>query len=467
MKPILMICSLLLGLLLSAGAGAGAVEEGSVRFGKFGDVRLYHHSAQPRRVILWLSDAAGWDADSAAQARALAGNDTLVMGIDTRHYREHLEAQSKGCLYPAGDLEALSQFVQMTLALDHYVVPLLLGRGAGATLAYGTLVQAPANTFAAGIGMNFCPTDTLARPSCRGYGLNSTPMPGRHGYRLEPSKNLLSPWWVLSGTRSAACDTTLTKAFVASMPMAHWTSVNETGAREPDERAWFATLETTLAGLQAPAEESHSSTALADLPLVEVRPQADTSDTLIVIISGDGGWASIDRDLATGLSALGHSVVGLNSLEYFWKRRTPDSAAHDLQRLADYYLDAWHKQKIIFIGYSRGADVLPFMANRLSPDLLKRTRLVALLGAEMDVEFEFHVQDWLSSRSRHALPVPPEVEKLRGVPVLCIAGEDERDSLCRKLDPQLATARILKGGHHFGGDYTALSRIILDAAGEK
>ena len=91
--------------------------------------------------------------------------------------------------------------------------------------------------------------------------------------------------------------------------------------------------------------------------------------------------------------------MGLNSLEYFWKRRTPDSAARDLQRIVERYLTAWHKQKVILIGYSRGADVLPFMTNRLSPDLLKRTRLVALLGLEKDVEFEFHVQDWLSSRN--------------------------------------------------------------------
>lgn len=464
MKPMLTLI-VLLGWLLPAFTAAD--ENGSIRFGRFGDVQLYRAIAQPQRAILMLSDAAGWDADSTALARALAGTDALVMGIDTRHYKKQLETETKSCLYPAGDLEALSQFVQKKLELDNYIVPLLMGRGAGATLAYATLAQAPANTFAAGIGINFCPTDTLARPTCRGYGLISTRAPGKHGYQLEPNKKLLSPWVVLTGTRSDVCDAALTRAFVAAMPSARWTSVHETGQHDVDDHNWRTVLELTLATLKTPATETHHTTALADLPLIEVRAKSDTSDTLIVIVSGDGGWASIDRDLATSLSALGHSVVGLNSLEYFWKRRTPDSAARDLQRIVERYLTAWHKQKVILIGYSRGADVLPFMTNRLSPDLLKRTRLVALLGLEKDVEFEFHVQDWLSSRnSRTALPVLPEVEKLRGVPLLCIAGEDESDSLCRKLDPELATTVILKGGHHFGGDYADLSRIILKAAGE-
>ncbi len=463
MKSILAVM-LVAGLLLTSWVRAD--EDASVRFGKFGDVRLYHTTDQPQRVLLLLSDTAGWDTDSTAMARALAGTDTLVMGIDTHHYRQQLTAQTKSCLYPAGDLEALSQFVQKKLGLNHYIVPLLVGRGAGATLAYATLAQAPANTFGAGIGLNFCPADTLPHPACRGYGLASTRAPGQQGYRLEPNKKLSSPWWVLRGSRSDHCDATTTQAFVAAMSSAHWNHVNESGQHDADARAWLTALDQTLATLKPPTTQAHEPAALADLPLVEVRAKSDVTDTLIVILSGDGGWASIDRDLATHLAAHGHSVVGLNSLAYFWQRRTPDGAARDLDRILTYYLAAWHKQKIILIGYSRGADVLPFMANRLSPDLLKRTRLVALLGAEMEVEFEFHVQDWLSSRKDTALPVLPEVEKLRGVPLLCIAGEDETHSLCPRLDPKLAAAVILSGGHHFGGDYTRLSQIILKAAGE-
>jgi type IV secretory pathway VirJ component len=463
MKRMLIILGLVAGLLPPL---ANAQE--SVRFGKFGEVMLYYHSSQPSRVILLLSDRSGWDVASAELARGLALSDALVTGIDYQHYSTQLAAKTGGCTYPAGDLEALSQFVQKKLQLNTYILPILVGRGAGATLAYATIAQSPANTFRAGIGINFCPTDTLKRPACRGYGLKSVPSPDKQGFRLEPNARLLTSWIALSGTRNAACDASLARAFVARAPEAHWVQVTESGNKQADDRVWLSELERSLATLQPQTDTTSSTDAsLAGLPVVEVRAKSNGSDTLVVIISGDGGWAGIDRDLADSLSTQGYSIVGLNSLQYFWKRRTPESAAHDLQRIVTHYLAAWHKQKVILIGYSRGADVLPFMANRLSPDLLARTRLVALLGPETNVEFEFHVQDWLSSRDSHtSLPVLPEVEKLRGVPMLCIGGDDESDSLCRKLDPKLATTVILKGGHHFGGDYANLSRIILKAARE-
>ena len=102
--------------------------------------------------------------------------------------------------------------------------------------------------------------------------------------------------------------------------------------------------------------------------------------TLAVMISGDGGWAGIDKDVSKALSAKGIPVVGWNSLQYFWTARKPDAAARDLERILRHYLAVWSKQEVLLIGYSFGADVLPFFANRLPADLLEQVRLVALLG---------------------------------------------------------------------------------------
>ena len=63
------------------------------------------------------------------------------------------------------------------------------------------------------------------------------------------------------------------------------------------------------------------------------------------------------------------------------------------------------------------------------------------------------------------LPIRPEVEKLRGMPVLCVYGQDETDSLCTELGPPLATVLQQPGGHHFGGDYGAIVGRILAMAG--
>ena len=59
-----------------------------------------------------------------------------------------------------------------------------------------------------------------------------------------------------------------------------------------------------------------------DLPLIEVVAK-EPSHTMAVFLSGDGGWAAIDKAIAGALQKHGVSIVGINSLKYFWRTRTP------------------------------------------------------------------------------------------------------------------------------------------------
>jgi type IV secretory pathway VirJ component len=61
---------------------------------------------------------------------------------------------------------------------------------------------------------------------------------------------------------------------------------------------------------------------LKDLPLFEI-PAQKPGDTLAVFLTGDGGWAQLDRSVAALLAQKGVAVVGLSSLKYFWHARTP------------------------------------------------------------------------------------------------------------------------------------------------
>jgi type IV secretory pathway VirJ component len=202
--------------------------------------------------------------------------------------------------------------------------------------------------------------------------------------------------------------------------------------------------------------------ALAEpaLPLVEVPATNGTSDTLVVFVSGDGGWAAIDKSIARVLADHGMPVVGLNALKYFWKKRTPETAARDLQSILESYLAAWKKSRAVIIGYSRGADVLPAMINRIPADLQSKIRLVTLLGPSPRVEFEFHLIDWAHDNST-GLPVKPELDRLTPN-VLCVWGEDDRDSLCNGLVGPHIQVVTLKGAHHFDGGYEKLATIVLE-----
>jgi type IV secretory pathway VirJ component len=205
-----------------------------------------------------------------------------------------------------------------------------------------------------------------------------------------------------------------------------------------------------------------ATAALADkLPLIEVPVTKGASDTLVVFVSGDGGWAAIDKSISKVLAENGLAVVGLNALQYFWTKRTPDTAARDLQTICDQYLASWRKERLLFVGYSRGADVLPAMISRLRPELQSRIRLIALLGPSPKVQFEFHMADWLHN-SGTGLAVKPEVDKLRRHDILCLSGEDDKDSLCRELRGPHINVVMLKGSHHFDGGYEKLGHIILE-----
>jgi type IV secretory pathway VirJ component len=125
-------------------------------------------------------------------------------------------------------------------------------------------------------------------------------------------------------------------------------------------------------------------------------------------------------------------------------------------------LTSWQKSSAILIGYSQGADVLPFMVNRLPSSLLAKINLIALLGLEKSADFEFHIMDWLGeSVAKTALPVEPEIEKLTGIATLCLFGEEDKSSLCPTLRQPNLKVISLKGGHHFDGDYKKIADIIL------
>jgi type IV secretory pathway VirJ component len=199
----------------------------------------------------------------------------------------------------------------------------------------------------------------------------------------------------------------------------------------------------------------------AKLPLIEIPAARGSSDTLVVIVSGDGGWAKIDKALADVFASNGMPVVGLNSLQYFWTKRTPDVASRDLAAIIASHLAKWQKSRAILIGYSRGADVLPAMTARLTPELASKLRGVALLAPSPKVEFEFHVVDWMHDSSK-GIAVAPDLARV-AAKTLCIWGDDDKDSLCRGLALPNVQVITLRGSHHFNGDYARLGRIILEA----
>lgn len=438
-----------------------------VSHGRFKKVAVFAPQGTPSGVVLFLSGESGWSSGDAALARELARHGALVAGIDGPKLAADFEADADECVFPDGDLENFSHFLQAYYRLPTYVTPLLMGQGSGASLAYGALAQAPAGTFAGALTLGFCPAASLRKPLCKGSGVLYAHRPGVRQPEFLPAARLANPWVLLQGERDQACGTQTAEAFIAHMPGAALAKLPGLGhGIEPADR-WLPPVLAAFDSLAAHAAAARPPAPPADLgglPIIEV-PAAGgqaASDSFAIVLSGDGGWAGLDKDVAQALSAAGIPVVGLDSLRYFWSPRTPEGLAADIDRLIRYYLAHWSKRRVLLIGYSQGADVLPFAVNRLPAETRARVALTALMGMSEHALFEFHLSSWISDSSS-GLPTLPEVERMSGARVECIYGEDESDSLCPKLDPKRVLAVRRKGGHHFDGDYAGLARAILDA----
>jgi type IV secretory pathway VirJ component len=461
-------------------ATAPAPPTETLSYGRFGKVYIYRRTPHPSHVALFFSGDGGWNLGVVDMAQILSDMDTLVVGISVPDYVAKLNASKESCTSAAVDLELLSKYVQKTMGLPNYEPPVLVGYSSGATLAYAALVQAPPSTFSGAISMGFCPDLELTHPFCPGHGIASDPGPKGKGLVFRPASTLEQPWIAFQGTIDKVCFKDDVVKYTAKVKGSETILLPDVGHGFSRANKWAPQFRQAFRKIvqadkppAAPAAVAPPAAggatqggvpSVAGLPLVEVPAKGQGGKMLAVILSGDGGWAGIDKDVAGALSAQGIPVVGWNSLQYFWSPKSPEIGAKDLDRILRHYLATWGKSEALLVGYSFGADVLPFFANRLPADLLDRVRLVALLGPEKIADFEFHVSDWLGGGSK-GQPVLPEVKKLGGhPPVLCLYGSQEKDSLCPEITPALGKAQVLPGAHHFGGDYDVLAALILKAA---
>ena len=435
--------------------------------GRFRDFPVYAPAGAASSVALFLSGEEGWTSTSDLLARHLAQQGAMVAGIDWPKFKINLEADADQCVSPDGDLENLSHFVQAYFHSPTYLSPVLVGISSGAAMAYAMLAQAPHNTFAAALTLGFCPSLELEKPLCRGSGLESRRGRQGHGVEFLPIKTLGDPWLDLDVQAGRACAVDEAGQFISRVRGAALVSLPKLGRDPASTAVWMPQLAAGYARLAAqnPTRIASPPSSLSDLPVVEIpaQPGAPPGDVLAIIISGDGGWAGLDQDVAAALSASGVPVIGVDSLRYFWSARTPEGLAADTDRLIRYYLAHFGKQRVLLIGYSQGADVLPFAVNRLPTATRARVALTAVMGMSEHALFEFHLSSWISDTNSGPATLP-EISRIAGMPVLCIYGSDENDSVCPKLDSKKINIVKLKGGHHFDGDYANLARQILRAA---
>ena len=456
-----LLCAALCALPLAQPVLAGVTVEQMES--PLGTLHLVHPEDAPKGLVLFLPGTRGWDREAEARAREVAGQGHLVAALDWSGRSQ--TGQSGSCWDLSKDLANLALWVDGKEALPHGALPTLMGESEGASLVYVALLQSPPHRFHAALTLGFCPRWPTTVPPCRVEGLNDGLI---EGDRLEPAPRVPSGWFLLDGP-NPGCTVQDASAFADRVANARLTSGSPSSKPPSDSGDDLSPLASLMQWLDPRIPDqvgvSVAEADIAGLPLVEVRAPQEDPSTFAVMLSGDGGWAALDRGVTAELAAKGMSTVGWDSLSYFWKARTPEEVARDLGRVLRHYLSAWHKKRAILVGYSFGADALPFIANALPADLRQRVSLAAFLGLGRTAMFEFHLSDWLDTgRGADALPVLPQLQALDWTRGLCIYGEDEEESLCPDLAKLGIAVHRVPGDHHFDGDYPGVGDLILKAA---
>jgi type IV secretory pathway VirJ component len=201
---------------------------------------------------------------------------------------------------------------------------------------------------------------------------------------------------------------------------------------------------------------------VARLPTVEI-PARDTGSTFAVFMSGDGGWADIDKRIAERLAQRGVAVIGLNLRDYLKTKRSAEEVSAAVSAVARAYGARWHRSRLLIIGFSRGANLAPFAVNRLTPDVRAQLSGIGMIGLNRAANFKWHFQDVFRDITRDDdVPTLPELEKIHDVPVVCVYGSDERESGCRGTASDVRRVER-KGGHHLDGDFGAVADTLYDA----
>ncbi|WP_269501001.1 virulence factor family protein [Burkholderia sp. IMCC1007] len=404
------------GMMLAGAACATqppAMKAQTVSGGRYGPVTVTKPNGPLRGFVVLFSREAGWSAADQQAADALAKVGAMTVGVDSERYAANLAAKQETCHHLDGDAEAVSHQLERLAQSSRYYAPIVAGVGQGGAIAKQILSMAPENTIAGVVSVDpAVKLDARFKPCPPDATIVRRAMPGF--------------------VETAAGDTTK----LVSLVTAH---LHDTSASDELD--------------------------VSDLPLVEL-PAKGGSGRLAIVISGDGGWRDLDKTIGEALQRDGVSVVGIDSLRYFWSERPPAQVSRDLARVMRTYMARWHADRVALVGYSFGADVMPFAYNRLPADLRDKVAVMSLLGFAPAADFQIRVTGWLGMpASDNALKVAPEIAKVPSQLVQCFYGAQEKDTMCPALANTGADVIKTGGDHHFGHDYIALEKKILGGFG--
>lgn len=384
---------------------------------------------EARSTALFLSGTEGWHPEDSARAEALAQMHTMVLAIDGPGLLKQLGGDCAALGPALAKLARDQQDTHGALARSPVLVGLENGGGA---LALAAAQAGGTQQFKGLVTLEL----TNAPAACP----------------VAPNNDKAPVRWL---------DVTAAPGTSAAQGVAGATVV----APDPTPRKAFYQSYLRVAGTDSAFDlgTTARSETLADLPItLHKDDKAPQGDTYAIFLSGDGGWAKFDEEVADRLAVQGVPVVGISALRYLWQEKRPEQIAADIARIDAHYRRAFGAKRLMLVGFSLGANTLPFAANTLPSKLQQDLAAVALLAPEQQTGFEIRVGGWLG-QATGATMVTPEIDRLAqtlpNIPILCLYGSKEKLSACPAATPAVAKHQF-EGGHHLAKDYDTIAALL-------
>jgi type IV secretory pathway VirJ component len=198
-----------------------------------------------------------------------------------------------------------------------------------------------------------------------------------------------------------------------------------------------------------------------DLPARRSAADPARHDVAAVIFSGDMGFrVGMGPVMGEAVAASGIPVTGVSSLVHFRKRRRPAEVRAFVEAAMAHAMRTTGAKRLILIGQSYGADMLHTGLATLPASRRRDIAMVALIVPTDTIYYRISPSELFEWNEADA-PALPTARRLDWLPVLCLRGATETDSLCPAMRQANVEHIILPGGHRLNWDDHALSAALL------
>ena len=454
--------------LVYSSESRAVVTSDSLNVPVFGKIYVYNRTTTPQNVIIMISGDGGWKFGVVGFSETFSDMNTLVIGVDIPRYFKNLRQRTDDCYNVAADFVELATVVEKKYDFPDYIPPVIMGYSSGATLVYGILSQARPGTFIGGISIGFCPDIELPKKLCETNGLTvKEDVPGKR-YILQPDEKLGNPWIVLNGKLDRICNYPDVVDFMNKTKDAELITLPKVGhgfAKWSDFMPqWKDAFNRLIAKYEKDKPPKIDIDKVKNLPLIiTLSKTPDRQAPVALLISGDGGWYGFEQSIADSFAKQGIPTIGLDSKKYFWHRRTPEETASDIARALDFYGKEWGREKFVLIGYSLGAEIVPFIVTRLPEEIKSRIESAVLLSPATTTDFEIHISNMLGmGNKQNTYNTIDEIVKMQSVPTLLIFGDGEKTQIPELLNGIPVIIRKIPGDHHYKFNLPLIMQTMKD-----